>query len=240
MAFYNKESFDARRTGFTSRLGLLEWFMRKGGRLVGFVFCAVALLILVVGIFLGYSFFCADNRLLFIFPSMAEKVTLDELAADPAKYDGRWVRVRGEMRSPGRFGALLVPEGSAPSEPAGDEKAQPVGKRSPRTWNLYPSLEEKTRELPPQSLRLRHPSAGISKTVSFYEEGVVEVAGRYERSAPAGEGKPSLAVAVMVKPRQPVFFVPIVVYGTIPVLAVVVFLPLYLIGRDIRRSFDRP
>jgi len=240
MTLHDKESFGARRTGFTSRLGLLEWFMRKGGRLVGFVFCAAALLFLVVGIFLGYSFFYADNRLLFIFPGMAEKVSLDELAADPAKYDGRWVRVRGELRSPVRFGALLVPEGKAPSEPTGGENAGAEGKPSPRTWNVYPSLEEKTGELPPQSLRLRHPSAGISKTVSFYEEGVVEVAGRYERSGPAGEGKPSLAVAVMVKPRQPVFFVPIVVYGTIPVLAVVVFLPLYLVGRDIRRSFDRP
>jgi hypothetical protein len=240
MSFHDKESFGARRAGFTSRLGLLEWFMRKGGRLVGFVFCAAAVLFLVVGIFLGYSFFFADNRLLFIFPGMAEKVTLDELAANPAKYDGHWVRVRGELRSPGRFGALLVPEESVPSEPAGDQKAGAVGKSSPRTWNVYPSLEESTGERSPKSLRLRHPSAGISKTVSFYEGGVVEVAGRYERSGPSGEGEPSVAVAVMVKPRQPVFFVPIVVYGTIPVLALVVFLPLYLVGRDIRRSFDRP
>jgi hypothetical protein len=214
--------------------------MRKGGRLVGFVFCAAALLFLVVGIFLGYSFFFADNRLLFIFPGMAAKVTLDELAADPGKYDGRWVRVRGELRSPGRFGALLVPEGNAPSERAGDKKAGAEEKPSPLTWSAYPSLEEGTGERPPHSLRLRHPSAGISKTVSFYEDGIVEVAGRYERSGPWGEGEPSVAVAVMVKPRQPVFFVPIIVYGTIPVLAVVVFLPLYLVGRDVRRSFDRP
>jgi hypothetical protein len=68
-----------------------------------------------------------------------------------------------------------------------------------------------------------------------YEHGMVEVAGRYERSGPWGEGEPSVAVAVMVKPRQPVFLVPILVYGTIPVLAVVVFLPLYLVGRDVRR-----
>ncbi len=240
MAFFDKESFGARRRAFSSRVGVLEWFMRKGGRLVGFVFCAAALLILVVGIFLGYSFFFAENRLLFIFPSMAEKVTLDELAADPAKYDGRWVKVRGELRNPGRFGALLLPEEGVPSEPAGDQKAGAMGKPSPLTWNLYPSLEERSRERPPQSLRLRHPSAGISKTVSFYEDGVVEVAGRYERSGPSDGREPSVAVAVMVKPRQPVFFVPIVVYGTIPVLAVVVFLPLYLVGRDIRRSFDRP
>lgn len=240
MAFYDKESFGARRTGVTSRLGLLEWFMRKGGRLVGFVFCAAALLFFVVGIFLGYSFFFADNRLLFIFPSLAAKVTLDELAADPAKYDGRWVRVRGELRSPGRFGALLVPEEGVPSEPAGDQKAGAAGKPGSLTWNVYPSLEERTGERPPQSLRLRHPSAGISKTVSFYEDGVVEVAGRYKRSGPSEAGEPSVAVAVMVKPRQPVFFVPIVVYGTIPILAVGVFLPLYLVGRDIRRSFDRP
>ena len=240
MDFDDKESFGARRTGFSSRLGLLEWFMRKGGRLVGFAFCAAALVFLVVGIFLGYSFFYADNRLLFIFPGMAEKVTLDELAADSGKYDGRWVRVRGVLRSPARFGALLVPEGDAPSAPAGGATAGAEGKPSPRTWNVYPSLAEKTGELPPQSLRLRHPSAGISKTVSFYEEGVVEVAGRYERSWPSGGRKPSLAVAVMVRPRQPVFLVPIVIYGAIPVLAVVVFLPLYLMGRDIRRSFDRP
>jgi hypothetical protein len=240
MAFHDKESLGARRTGFTSRLGLLEWFMRKGGRLVGSVFCAAALLFLVVGIFLGYSFFFADNRLLFIFPSMAEKVTLDELAGDPAKYDGRWVRVRGELRSPGRFRALLVPEENNPPEPAGGEKAGAVAKPSTLTWNLYPSIEEKTTGRPPHSLWLRHPSAGISKTVSFYEDGAVEVAGRYERSGPWSEGEPSVAVAVMVKPRQPVFFVPILVYGTIPVLAVVVFLPLYLVGRDIRRSFDRP
>jgi hypothetical protein len=240
MAVHEKDSFGARKTGLTSRLGLLEWFMRKGGRLVGFVFCGVALLFLVGGIFLGYSFFYVDNRLLFIFPGMAEKVSLDELAAHPAKYDGRWVRVRGQLRSPARFGALLVPEGTTPSEPAVGEKAGAEGRPSPRTWNVYPSLEEKTGELPPQSLRLHHPSAGMSKTVSFYEEGVVEVAGRYEGSGPAGEGKPSLTVAVMAQPRQPVFFVPIVVYGTIPVLAVMVSLPLYLIGRDIRRSFDRP
>jgi len=240
MAFYHKDSFGARRTSFTSRLGLLEWFVRKGGRLVGFVFCAAALLFLVVGIFLGYSFFFADNRLLFIFPSLAAKVSLNELAADPAKYDGRWVRVRGELRSPERFGAILVPEEDAPSEPGGDQKPGAVGKPSSLTWNVYPSLEEKTRERPPQSLRLHHPSAGISKTVSFYEEGVVEVAGRYERSGPSDEGGPALAVAVMVKPRQPVFFIPIVVYGTIPILAVGVFLPLYLVGRDVRRSFDRP
>lgn len=240
MAFHDKDSLGARRTGFTSRLGLLEWLMRKGGRLVGFVFCAAALLFLVVGIFLGYSFFFVDNRLLFIFPSMAEKVTLDELAADPAKYDGRWVRVRGELRSSGRFRALLVPEEKAPSEPAGGEKAGVEEKPSPLTWNVYPSFAEQTRKVPLRSLQLRHPSAGISKTVSFYEDGVVEVAGRYERSGPWGEGEPSVAVAVMVKPRQPVFFVPIVVYATIPVLAVVVFLPLYLVGRDVRRSFNRP
>jgi hypothetical protein len=214
--------------------------MRKGGRLIGFAFCAAALLFLAVGIFLGYSFFYVDNRLLFIFPGMAEKVTLDELAADSLKYDGRWVRIRGELRSPGRFGAFLVPEGNAPPERVGGEKGGAEGTPSPRTWHVYPSLEEKTEELPPQALRLLHPSAGISKTVSFYEHGVVEVAGRYERSAPSGEREPSLAVAVMVKPRQPVFFLPILIYGAIPVVAVVVFLPLYLMGRDIRRSFDRP
>jgi len=240
MAFHDKESFGARRTGFISRLGLLEWFMRKGGRLVGFVFCAAALLFLVMGIFLGYSFFFADNRLLFIFPGMAAKVTLDELAAEPAKYDGRWVRVRGELRNQGRFAAVLVPEEKAPAEPAGDQKAGAAEKPNALSWSAYPPLEETTGERPPQSLRLRHPSAGISKTVSFYEDGMVEVAGRYERSGPWGEGEPSVAVAVMVKPRQPVFFVPIIVYGTIPVLAVVVFLPLYLVGRDVRRSFDRP
>jgi len=226
--------------GFISRLGLLEWFMRKGGRLVGFIFCAIALVFLVMGIFLGYSFFFADNRLLFIFPSMAAKVTLGELAADPGKYDGRWVRVRGELRSQGRFGALLVPEENGLSGSAGDQKAGASEKPAPLTWSAYPSLENRTRERPPQSLRLRHPSAGMSKTVSFYEDGVVEVAGRFERSGPRGEGEPSVAVAVVVHPRQPVFFVPILVYGTIPVLAVVVFLPLYLVGRDVRRSFDRP
>jgi len=226
--------------GVVSRLGLLEWFMRKGGRLVGFVFCAAALLFLVTGIFLGYSFFFADNRLLFIFPSMAAKVTIDELAADPGKYNGRWVRVRGELRNPGRFGALLVPEEDARSEPAGDQTAGAAEKSSPLTWSAYPPLEDGAGERPPRSLRLRHPSAGTSKTVSFYESGMVEVAGRYERSGAWGDGEPSVAVAVMVKPRQPVFFVPIIVYGMIPVLAVVVFLPLYLVGRDVRRSFDRP
>jgi hypothetical protein len=240
MAFHDKDTLGARQPGFTSRLGLLEWLMRKGGRFVGFVFCAAALLSLVLGIFLGYSFFFADNRLLFIFPGMAEKVTLDELAADPAKYDSRWVRVRGELRSSGRFRALLVPEADASSEPAGDEKAGAVAKPGALTWNLYPSVDDNTGERPLRSLQLRHPSAGISKTVSFYEDGVVEVAGRYQRSGPWGEGEPSLAVAVMVKPRQPVFFIPIVVYGTIPVLALVVFLPLYLAGRDVRRSFNRP
>jgi hypothetical protein len=240
MGFQDKESFGARRTGFTSQPRLLEWFMRKGGRLVGFAFCAAAVLFLVVGIFLGYSFFFADNRLLFIFPGLAEKVTLEELAADPAQYDGHWVRVRGELRSPGRFGAFLVPEEGVPSEPPGDRKGAAVEKSSPLAWNVHPSLEEHTGEGSSQSLRLHHPSAGISKTVSFYEGGVVEVAGRYERSGPFGDGEPSMAVAVMVKPRQLVFFIPIMVYGMIPVLAVVVFFPLYLVGRDICRSFDRP
>lgn len=214
--------------------------MRKGGRLIGFAFCAAALLILAVGILLGYSFFYAENRLLFIFPGLAERVTLHELAADSRKYDGRWVRVRGELRSPGRFGAFLVTPGNTPFGPDEDEQARAKEKPSQRAWNVHPSLEERGEGLPPHSLQLRHPSAGRSKTVSFYQEGIVEVAGRYQRSGSLDETRPSLAVAVMVHPRQFAFFFPIVIYAAIPVGSVVAFFPLYLVGRDIQRSFKRP
>lgn len=109
-----------------------------------------------------------------------------------------------------------------------------------RTWKLHPTADEAHEQRPPHSLELRHLSAGMSKTVSFYEEGIVEVAGRYGGCGTPGPGKPCIAVAVMVEPRQFLFFVPILVYAVIPVTLVVAFFPFYLVGRDIRRSFRRP
>jgi hypothetical protein len=213
--------------------------MRKGGGLVGVAFCAAACVFLVSGIFLGYCFFGAENRLLFIFPGMAAKVSLEELAAGSQEYEDRWVRVQGELRNPERFGAVLVPAGSPGAGKTGSEQAGVEARRSMRTWKLNPSLHE-VHEQVPHSLELRHLSAGISRTVSFYEEGVVEVAGRYGGCGAAGEGKPCLAAAVLVQPRQFLFFIPVLIYGVISVALVVAFFPLYLVGRDIRNSFRRP
>ncbi len=240
MGVHDRESLGGKRSLFVFRMKLLEWLMRKGGGLVGVAFCAAAFVFLVSGIFLGYCFFGAESRLLFMFPGMAAKVALDELAAGSQQYEGRWMRVRGELRNPGRFGAILVPAGSPDAGKARNEQSESEGSTGMRTWRLHPTLDEAHEQLPPHSLELRHLSAGISKTVSFYEEGIVEVAGRYGGCGTPGQGKPCLAVAVMVEPRQFLFFVPILIYTIIPVALVAAFFPFYLVGRDIRRSFRRP
>ena len=241
MGVHDTESLGVKRGGFAPRVRLLEWLVRKGGGLIGVAFCAVAFLFLVSGIFFGYCFFGGENRLLFMFPGMAAKVGLDELAAKPQQYEGRWVRVRGELRNPGRFGAILVPADSPGGTKAGSGETESEERASLRTWKLQPSVDEAHERLPPHSLELRHLSAGMSKTVSFYEEGMVEVAGRYGGCGASSEqGKPCLAVAVMVEPRQFLFFVPILIYTVISVALVAAFLPLYLVGRDIRRSLRRP
>jgi hypothetical protein len=240
MGVHDRESLGGKRSHFVFRMKLFEWLMRKGGGLVGVAFCAAAFAFLVSGIFLGYCFFGAESRLLFMFPGMAAKVALDDLAAGSQQYEGRWVRVRGELRNPGRFGAILVPGGSPEADKAGDEQSGSEGSTAMRMWKLHPTPDEADERLPPHSLELRHLSAGISKTVSFYEEGIVEVAGRYGGCGTPGQGKPCLAVAVMVKPRQFLYFVPILIYAVIPVALVVAFFPCYLAGRDIRQSFRRP
>jgi hypothetical protein len=240
MDIYPRESVSRERRGFASRVRLLEWLVRRGGGLVGVVFCFVAFLLLMSGIFFGYCFFGAGDRLLFIFPGMATKVSLEELAAGSQQYENRWVRVRGELWNPERLGAIMVPAGSVGADKVVPEPAGSQGRRSIRAWEIHSSLEETSEHLPAPSLELRHLSAGRSRTVSFYEEGIVEVAGRYGGCGATSEGKPCLAVAVMVKPRQFLFFIPILVYGVIPAALVAASLPLYLVGRDIRRSFRRP
>jgi hypothetical protein len=240
MGVYHRESLGGRPRGFASPVRMLEWLMRRGGGLVGVAFCCAALLFLASGIFLAYCFFVAENRLLFIFPGMAAKVSIEELAAGSQQYENRWVRVQGELRHPGRFGAILVPAGSAGADKAGSEQAGSEGTRSMRSWKIHPFLHEAPEQLPPPFLELRHLSAGRSRTVSFYEAGIVEVAGRYGRCGAASEGKPCLAVAVMVQPRQFLFVIPIIIYGVIPTVLIAAFFPLYLVGRDIRKSFRRP
>jgi len=240
MGVHDTKSLGVKRSGFASRVRLLEWLVRKGGALIGVAFCAAAFLFLVSGIFFGYCFLGAENRLLFMFPGMAAKAALEEIAARPQQYEGRWVRVRGELRNPGRFGAILVPAGSPGRGKARSGENGSEEKSSRRIWRLHPSVDEANEQLPPHSLELRHLSAGMSKTVSFYEEGMVEVAGRYGGCGAPGQGKPCLAVAVMVEPRQFLFFVPILIYTVISVALIAAFLPLYLVGRDIRRSFRRP
>jgi hypothetical protein len=240
MGVYHRESLGGQPRGFASPVRMLEWLMRRGGGLVGVAFCGTALLFLASGIFLAYCFFVAENRVLFIFPGMAAKVSLEELAAGSQQYENRWVRVQGELRHPGRLKAILVPVGSAGADKAGREQAGSEGTRSMRSWKIHPSLHEAPEQLPQPFLELRHLSAGRSRTVSFYEAGIVEVAGRYGACGAASEGKPCLAVAVMVQPRQFLFVIPIIIYAVIPAVLIAAFFPLYLVGRDIRKSFRRP
>jgi hypothetical protein len=43
--------------------------------------------ILVVSLYYGISIFYVQERILFIFPSIAEKVSVQELKSDPARFD---------------------------------------------------------------------------------------------------------------------------------------------------------
>ena len=219
-----------------SRLSLLEWLMRKGGRLVGVAFSITGWLFLLVGLFLGYCFFYVDDHVLCVFPKLAEKVSFEDLTANPKKYDGRWVRVEGELWRCRRFEAVLVPPGSGPEQMhrgAVDERYQEAVQQE---GNYYLAINQPEREIPLSYLRLYNFSPGVSRTVSFYQDGVVEVAGEFESSGLSMEEPPYLDVAVMVRPRQHLYWVPISIYLGICLLGVAAFFPFHIMGRDIRRG----
>jgi len=53
--------------------------------------------ILVISLYYGIMIFYVQERVLFIFPSIAQKVSFQELINDPEKFDGCWIRVEGQI-----------------------------------------------------------------------------------------------------------------------------------------------
>jgi hypothetical protein len=173
-------------------------------RMLGLCIAAVGLVFVLLGIHLGYWYFILHDRILFVRPDLAEEATLDRLLAEPNAFDGRWVRVRGEIWRAQPVSAVLVPAGSGYEGRPVDEMVaflkDPANKGKEVQVN---------RALPAKHLNLFCFEGAGMKTLSFGGAAVpadgpavaATVAGRFHAGAPP-QTAPSLGVAAIVEPRQ--------------------------------------
>mgnify|MGYP000106108334 CR=1 FL=1 len=175
----------------------------------GLAAIAAGLLLALGGLGLGAAYLVARDRVLVLKPGWAEPVALDRLLAEPGAFDGRRVRVRGELWrvEPGR--AALVPAGSGPERVPIEALTAFI--QDPANAGREPPSE---RPLPARHLHLACEAGGAMKTLSFYDAredaagGEVEIAGRLHREGGPG-GTPVLQAVVVVDPPQPVFRAPV-------------------------------
>jgi hypothetical protein len=153
----------------------MKSMMRFIGRLLGRFVGLVAWVIMILGFLLGYWFFYAEDRLLFIFPGLADKVTLTELMNQPDAYDDRWVRVRGVLWRKKLNSAVLVPPESGQESWTKEEFRELLAKTE--KGKKIPSIKP----LPEIRLSMLSPGWKARRTVSFYLDGPVTAMGEFER-----------------------------------------------------------
>lgn len=85
---------------------LFVWFAFQLGRLftrglkaISCIGILVSLGMMALSLFLLFSTFVWQDKLLLLYPDLATPVTLEDLLQKPDSYDGQWVRVSGEIRS---------------------------------------------------------------------------------------------------------------------------------------------
>ena len=82
--------------------------------LAGIIVSLVGCIFLLLSLYYGAMIFYVHERILFILPAIAEKVSIEDLICDPERFDEDWVRVEGQIWRKKINEAVLVPPGSGP------------------------------------------------------------------------------------------------------------------------------
>lgn len=223
-----KNGFTGKEREIIEGMRLVQRIARKGGRLAGFIVSFLAWFFLFMGFLVGFWMFYIDDRILFVFPGLAEKAGIEELITNPDKYDDRWVRVEGELGQIKHFSSVLVPPGFGPKGVSKPSQGSAMARDS---------------AMPEFALNLYHFSRRASRTVSFRvsEKGrVVEVAGEFEKSGLVGKGRPYLDAAVMVQPRQHEYWIPIELWIAISLVIMAFSIPFFILSKGIRNAVKGP
>jgi hypothetical protein len=202
--------------------GTIRWLTGLAVSLIGWC-------LLLVDAYYGAMLFYVQERILFIIPALAEKVSIEELISDPERFDQRWVRVKGEIWRKQLNDAVMVPPGTG-SEVITNRKNDRLGDKQEKS-----SGNTSLRPLPDHSFYMHNFSILGMRTVSVLElepGRTVEIVGEFERK---GYDKPHFDLVALVNPRQKQFWFSVGIRLAVLSILVFVFIFFNLMGKRIRR-----
>ena len=231
--------------GIAALLSEKNWIVikmnaRKARRLLGLALSLIGWSLLTLCLYFEFMFFYVQERILFVFPDIAEKVTIEELINNPDKFDGRWVRLEGEFWRRKPFEAVLVPPGSG-SETIIEEGASDGDAGGIKNTENGGALKNKiVSPIPDYHLYLHNFSPLGLRTVSVLGPGLdqtSEIVGEYEKRILKYD-QPHIDLVAIVNPRQKEFYLPVVLMLGLFVLTLPVFIVLFYFGRKMRTSAE--
>ena len=66
-------------------------------RLLGYGLLAGSVLLFTATLYAALVFFYAQERILFLFPSLAQPVSIEELVGQYDRFDQKWISIQGEL-----------------------------------------------------------------------------------------------------------------------------------------------
>lgn len=191
----------------------------------------------IIGFFIAFYYFYIDDHILYLFPNLAQEVTLAELIENQEKYDDKWVRVKGELWHPRTYWATFVPPGTGPESMTAEEINAWYKKRK----NGEHLSREDTQKNIPKAHATLYALPRTIRTASLSGIGsgrIVGIAGEFEKAVWYKGKSPIIDVAVMINPRQPMYWLIVILIGLTSLIFILVGIILYFVSRKIGKDLN--